>query len=226
MKCIKIFFIFTIIIIFSNSILLAKGITGKGIMAGLNFADIRGEYVNFTKNKLGFVAGGFLEYSINDKFALQPEIKFTMKGSKVEMKFHFVSEYGEVYSKTTAQLILNYLELPVLAKVKVPIENIKLILFFGTFIGINVGANSRENYIYWEKDENGDIIYQESYNINEDIKSDVNDIELGLIFGAGVNLSPFIIGFRYNLGITDIWKDSEGDSVKNSVFSLMLGYSF
>ena len=143
--------ILTIIIIFFNSILLAKGITGKGMMVGLNFADIRGEYVNFTKNKLGFVAGGFLEYSINDKLALQPEILFTMKGSRIEMKFHFVSEYGEVYSKTTAKLTLNYLELPVLAKVKVPIENIKLILFFGTFIGINIGANSKENYIYWEK---------------------------------------------------------------------------
>lgn len=218
--------ILTIIIIFFNSILLAKGITGKGIMVGLNFADIRGEYVGFTKNKLGFVTGGFLEYSINDKFALQQEILFTMKGSKVEMKFHFVSEYGEVYSKTTAKLTLNYLELPILAKVKVPIENIKSILLFGTFIGINIGASSNENYIYWEKDANGDIIYQESYNMNEDIKDDVNDIELGLIFGAGVNLSPFIIGFRYNLGITDIWKDSDGDSVKNSVFSLMLGYSF
>ena len=118
------------------------------------------------------------------------------------------------------------MKLPVLAKVKVPLENIKLILFFGTFIGINIGASSKENYIYWEKDENGDIIYIENESLNYDLKDEVNDIELGLIFGAGVNLSPFIIGFRYNLGITDIWKDSEGDSVKNSVFSLIVAYSF
>ena len=62
--------------------------------------------------------------------------------------------------------------------------------------------------------------------MNEDVKDDVNDIEFGLIFGAGVNISTFIIGFRYNLGITDILKDSDSDSVKNSVFSLMIGYSF
>lgn len=60
----------------------AQGLTGKGLKGGLNIATLTGDDVENEgkKSKLGLCAGGFITYSINDIFAIQPEVLFTMKG--------------------------------------------------------------------------------------------------------------------------------------------------
>ena len=60
-----------------------------------------------------------------------------------------------------------------------------------------------------------------------DIKSDLNTVDFGLNFGAGYNFTKNVnVGLRYNLGLSNIAKDSPDYKVKNSVFSLAVGYTF
>jgi len=56
--------------------------------------------------KIGFYAGGLMELSVSNQFAIQPELFFTTMGGKL-------TESGDEF-----KLDLNYINLPVLAKYK------------------------------------------------------------------------------------------------------------
>jgi len=74
-----------------------------GVKGGLNMANM--EYkqsgVSASADRLvSFEVGGFLNYSINDKISIQPELLFAQYGSKIEdLKF-----------------VENYLSIPIMAK--------------------------------------------------------------------------------------------------------------
>jgi serine/threonine-protein kinase len=55
---------------------------------------------------------------------------------------------------------------------------------------------------------------------------DVKIMDFGLIFGAGVEFGKITVDARYNLGLTTIDDSEEEADVKNSVISIMVGYSF
>ena len=227
--------IITIMLTLCASMVAAQGITGKGVKAGLNIANITGKDVEDTDPKIGVIVGGFLEYSVNDMFAVQPELLFSMKGFKSESEYEeeYTDEFGytSVYhEKYEGSRTLSYIELPVLAKVKIPMEgNVKPSIFIGPFLGINVSATYKNDWEFTYKvyDENDELVESTSDSGSDDGDlEDVASTEFGLIFGAGTNIGPVVIDARYNLGLTDIWDENEDDAVKNSVISILLGYSF
>lgn len=211
-----------------SSFAFEPGLTGYGLKAGLNLANWSGDGAKpdegeDKKMKLGFGAGGFVTYSINEMFALQPEVFYTMKGAKYE---------GDGWTMT---LKYDYLEIPVLAKVIMPTEgNIAPHLFVGPSLGINLSAKYK-----WEEDgetDEGDI---------KDLMwpGDVKSTDFGLVFGAGVDIgmphSAITLDGRYTLGLTSISEEYEyvideytGETetcecdIKNSVISFIVGYSF
>lgn len=68
-----------------------------------------------------------------------------------------------------------------------------------------------------------------SQKVKEDVKSIFNTVDFGINFGGAYDLDEhFSVGIRYNLGLSNIGKNEEGDSskVNNSVFSLGLEYKF
>lgn len=102
--------IFAIVVVFtlSSASVSAQGLTG-GLKAGMNIANIYGDDVEDVWDpKIGICVGGFITYSINDIFAIQPELLLSIKGSKAEEEI-----LGETVKTTMS---LTYLEIPVLAK--------------------------------------------------------------------------------------------------------------
>lgn len=200
---------FAIVLMFTlcSSSVFAGGLTGKGLKAGLNFANLHGDDVEDLDSKMGFCAGGFITYSINDMFAIQPEVLFTMKGAKQEEEV-----WGETLKVTMS---LNYLEIPVLAKLSIPSQGSFVPnLFVGPYLAIKLTGKAKVEYA-GESEE-------------EDIE-DLKGTDFGLVFGAGVDFvlgsSKVTVDARYTLGLTTI-DASEGEAdVKNGVFSLMVGYS-
>jgi len=208
---------FAIVVMFTlfSASVAAQGLTGKGLKAGLNIANLRGDDMEDWDSKMGFSAGGFITYSINDMFAIQPEVLFTMKGAKYEEEI-----LGETLKATTS---LNYLEIPVLAKLSMPTQgSVKPNLFVGPSLAILLSAKGKVEYA-GESEE-------------VDIKDDTKSIDLGLVFGGGVDfdLGPdkgkLTADVRYTLGLTSIDESPEEVGgpydVKNGVISLMVGYSF
>ncbi len=202
---------FTIVLMFTlcSSSVFAGGLTGKGLKGGLNFANLRGDDVEDLdlNSKMGFCAGGFITYSINDMLAIQPEILFTMKGTKQEEEL-----WGETFKQTIS---LNYLEIPVLAKLSIPgqgsfVPN----LFIGPYLAIKLTGKVKVEYA-GESEE-------------EDIE-DLKGTDFGLVFGGGVDFalgsSKVTVDARYTLGLTTIDASEWEADIKNGVFSLMVGYS-
>ncbi len=203
---------FAIVVMFTlfSASVAAQGLTGKGLKAGLNIANLRGDDMEDWDSKMGFSAGGFITYSINDMFAIQPEVLFTMKGAKYEKEL-----YGETLKQTIS---LNYLEIPVLAKLSMPTQgSVKPNLFVGPSLAILLSAK-----VEWEYGVESDEL---------DMKDDTKSIDLGLVFGGGVDfdLGPdkgkLSAEARYTLGLATV-DDGEEVDMKNSVISLMVGYSF
>jgi len=200
--------IFAIVVVFtlSSASVSAQGLTA-GLKAGMNIANIHGDNVeDVWDSKIGICAGGFITCSLSDLFAIQPELLFTMKGSKAE----------EAGMKITMKL--NYLEIPVLAKVTIPTPGtVKPSLFVGPSLAIKLSGRAKVESA--GESEEADI---------EDLKS----TDFGLVFGGGVDfalgMGKLTVDARYTLGLTTTREPEDGEEVdvKNGVISIMVGYFF
>lgn len=188
----------------------AQGLTGKGFKAGLNIANVHGDDIpDECGTIMGLCAGGFITYSINEMFAIQPELLYTMKGSKCEDELPALGNVEMTFS-------LNYLEIPVLAKLTIPTQgSVKPNLFVGPALGINLSAKLKVE-AFGESEE-------------EDIE-DVKSTDFGVVFGGGVDFGlgqgKITFDARYTLGLTTTDESEEEADMKNNVISLMVGYSF
>jgi hypothetical protein len=105
-------------------------------------------------------------------------------------------------------LKLDYINIPVMAKYYVA-DTFSLEL--GPQIGFLVSAKAK------------------SGGVSEDVKDQVKSTDVSLGFGASYYFAEkFMLGARYNLGLTRVQKDLATDEAqsKNSVFQVSLGYKF
>ena len=229
----KIILIAILLLMFSTAVF-AQGITAKGIKGGLNLANWTGDDADFDfdggygnkKMRTGFVFGGFITYEMNEMFSLQPELLFTMKGAKYEDEYTEEEDNYEYYEKTEISMNCNYLEIPVLAKLKIPMEgNIKPNVFLGPALSIALSTTYDVDFEYKEY-EDGQLVDEESGSVDADIEF-IKDVDFGLVFGAGVDFGKITVDARYNMGLSSIADEDEDDvKIKNSVISIMLGYAF
>ncbi|MFP2996733.1 porin family protein [Spongiivirga sp. MCCC 1A20706] len=82
--------------IFFTAHCFSQAIPKYGFKIGANFADLTFEGKDVADTRNGFATGFFINYSINDKFKVQPELQYSAQGSK--------------------QFRVEYLQLPIMAK--------------------------------------------------------------------------------------------------------------
>lgn len=193
-----------------------------GVRVGGNFATLGGDDAElvFTlgdqgqeipiDRRTGFMVGGYALIDFAGPFALQPELLYVQKGAQVETEFSFQGQTQTI----TSTLQLSYLELPVLAKLQVPLSGpVSPNVFAGPSVGINV-ASSQET---------------ESGGQSESEDVEVSGTDFGLTVGAGVDVGLGVgtvnVDLRYGLGLSNI--PSEGDaSVKNRGIGVTAGLTF
>lgn len=180
-----------------------------GPKVGLNYSDLTGDVSDEVGYKLGFAGGAFLAYAFGDWFTLQPEVLYSQKGAKATQE-----RLGEERTQTVS---LDYVEIPVLAVLTIPTQSILTPkVFAGPAFGFLISAEDK-------REVNGVEVRR------EDIKDGLKDYEVGIVFGGGldVKVGPGAIttDLRYNFGVTNI-ADVGDSSVKNGVFSFMVGYAF
>lgn len=190
---------------------LLTGISGAyaqlsyGIKAGLNIASLNASGDDGdVSSQAGFYGGAFVNFSVAEKFSIQPELLYSMQGAKLGE--------GEVEGVTvSAKQKLDYLNLPVMAQYQVADG---LYLEAGPQLGFLLSAET--------------TVEGNGVKNTVDSKDAFKSIDFGLGFGAGYKL-PIGLGInaRYNLGLANIIDENEGDgSLKNSVFQIGLSYSF
>lgn len=185
-----------------------------GVKAGVGASTLSGDVENADAKFSGHV-GGFAEFKF-DKFAIQPEIQFSLQGAEWEL-YDYWSEGDYYSSKIEANLV--YLNVPIIAKYyvmdKVSVE-------FGPQIGILLSAKADYTYTnsgYYDYDVDSS---------DENIRDDLKTIDFGLNFGGAYHLNKnMAVGLRYTLGLTDI-NDMPYDNskVKNQVLQASFAYNF
>lgn len=179
-----------------------------GVKGGVNIASLSFESEEgMSKSpKIGFHVGGIVEIKLLDKFAVQPEVLFSIQGVK--------QKYSGSFFEAKVKTRLNYVNLPVLAKYFI---TEKFSIEAGPQISFLVSAKE-----HFEVTAFGDTVRE-----TEDIKKYYETVDFGLGFGLGYVLeSGIFFQGRYNLGLTDIAKNKEGKALKNSVFQMSVGYRF
>lgn len=211
-----------------------------GAKVGLNLSNLRGDYpaaINEHNSKIGFHIGGFAQYEINDKFALQPELLFSTQGNTYVHKTYYGG--GSYYDGADYNLKLNYLNLPIILKYKI-ID--KLNIEFGPQIGYLISAKTKVDVTEDSRDPSQnysveiDMLNDGIYNFGGTTvqsKASANRLDFSLNLGASYDITEkiFIEG-RYNLGLSNVDKNSTNGTatnswnMKNSVFQLSAGYRF
>lgn len=184
----------------------------KGIKGGLNLSSLSTDGNNDKNLKLGLNAGVFAKFPVAESFSVQPELLYSNKGIKLN--------YDQAGIEGETKFNLDYIDLPV-----------KLIFNlsddfefqFGPYVGYMINAKTSTN---------ANILNQFQINSEDEINQDrFNAFDFGLTAGLGFTLDPFIIGFNYNLGLTQVARDNDvaydilGDA-KNRVIQVYAGVKF
>ena len=176
-----------------------------GIKGGLNVSNLYVDEVNDENARYGFNVGVYGQILSSDAFAIQPELLFSTKGSKVE--------YGGNFFDQTIKYNLSYLDLPVLAVFKLG-ESAEIHL--GPYVSYLLAANISHD---------GDL----GSGVDDVDKDHLKSFDYGLSGGFGLNFGSLQVGARYNYGLAKL-ADSDaaelliGDS-KNSVAQLYLAFN-
>jgi hypothetical protein len=171
----------------------AMGPVEAGVKGGVNFANQSTDPDSESDSRTGIALGGFVGIPVMPSVTIQPEALFMMKGAEDDSD-------GE-----TSTFKLNYIEVPVLAKIGFMSQSpAHPSIFLGPSFGINTGASI------------------ESGSDELDVKDATNAMDVGVVVGGGVDFQNFGIDVRYTRGISNVI-DVEGSDVEanNSVVSLM-----
>ncbi len=172
-----------------------------GVKGGLNLASLTNHdqiYGDDAKMKAAYYFGAFAEYQINDFVAVSPELVFSSQGQAFK------------YDEAKGSMRLNYLNLPILAKISL-ID--KLTLDLGPQFGFLVNA--------------AEMVKFDGEKFKESNTDDINKFDIGFAMGLTYDLGPCLVQARYNLGFTDVIKDNEfDDKFKNNVLQIGVGYRF
>ena len=184
-----------------------------GVKGGLNYATLSGDIAE-TDGIIGFAVGGFLNVKINEKFAFQPELLYSTQGT-AEKSTETIS--GATINEE-GRLELAYMNIPLMFRV-----NVTEAFTFeaGPQIGFLLSARDAEKETI--TNSGGSTVIESS----DDVKDNLNTTDFGLNFGLGYDLTKNLnAGLRYNVGLNDISKNTDNYTIKNSVFTLAIGYTF
>lgn len=158
------------------------------------------------KMKAGIHLGAIVNIPLMDMVSLEPGIQISNKG------------YRTKQGDTKFKLNLIYFEIPVLGKFSYELGDITLVGLAGPVFGVGLSGKEKWNY---DGDKESDKI---EWGSDDD---QARRPEVGLMFGAGVEMSSFQFTLSYNLGLTSVSNESNnGFKFKNRVIGLSAAYFF
>ena len=189
-----------------------------GVKAGYNYSTLSGETssISTIEGLSGFYIGGLVELPISNMLSIQPELIFSRQGVDLRQGLKNFS-----IKTDTSEIRLDYLNIPVMAKVNLG----PIFLEGGVQFGFLVSKPKVDSYIANVYLRN--LLDKDSYNF----------FDFGVGAGLGVKLNQhFFVETRYTYSLTNVFDPndkhfkssliSDGDNFKNSVFSIGLGMKF
>jgi hypothetical protein len=164
---------------------------------------------------------------------LQPGVMFSLKGANVEVKSESSYNYGGVtdtdswQEKTTTSAY--YVDVPLNLSLKGTLApNLALRAHVGPYVGFGLFGDSEYEY----KEKQRDTEKEKIKLFEKDKEMDFalfNRFNMGIGFGAGLEISDFYIGVNYNYGLTSLYTEKaekqEGKLYERTL-GISLGYGF
>ena len=214
--------------------LFAQVTFSSGLRVGINSADMEfqsafeDEDMTFS-NRTGIYVGLPVEIRFSNAFALQPELNFIQKGVNAEYQYSG-SDWQE---ESTTEITLNYLELPVLAKLSAGTEQFQMFALAGPRISMALDGEISMDYEYYM---DGELVDYGSGSLSIPVGESSEDgiganrFDFGLTFGLGASLKAgpgrVMVDARYDLGLGN-WNYDAADSeeeIFNRGVGVTLGY--
>jgi hypothetical protein len=180
-------------------------VTGA-VKVGVNFSKISFEEDNesdSSDSKSGLVVGAAINMPIAPMFSFQPEFLYTQKGGKNTETFD-----GE---EVKFEVEVDMFQIPLLFKAGATEGPFRPFFVAGPAFGFVTKARDKFEG-FGETEEN-------------DIKDDVEKVEVSGIIGGGIQFGRGIIEYRYDHGFRDMDKQSEA-TAKTRTHSILFGFSF
>jgi len=180
-----------------------------GVYGGVNFAKFGGDDVGDVDTRTGFQAGAFASIPLGRIVSLVPGVAYSQQGTGVDV--------GGGISGTFK---LDYVEVPLLLKLAAPLQGspkVRPFAVLGPALGFEVGCKV--------KAQSG----SQSAEVDCDdpaLGLQTKSVEFGLHFGAGIEVSQFFLGLRYQLSLTSLDDSGADADIKNRVLAIVAGYGF
>ena len=177
-----------------------------GVKGGVNFATLNGD-IESPDSRTSFNVGVFAEFPVADIFSIQVEALYSGQGA--EYTVVPLTLPGTIATTSKAELQLDYINVPVLAKVYL-------------FKGFALEAGPQFSFLV-----NDELDFDPDNNGGDNpspLRDSLHTFEFGVAGGVSFQTEMGLFAFgRYNQGISDIADDL---NVTNSVFQLGIGYKF
>lgn len=160
---------------------------GLGLEGGINIGNISVTPDFSPGTRTGFMVGGFADFGVSPVIAIRPGIRYISKGFTGTNNITGVSFTDR----------MNYMEIPLLLKVSIPLPRVRPYFTAGPTLGIQLSAS--------EELTNGQQVQ------NSDMGTAWETIDFGLYFGGGLDFhvadnTDVFTGFGYSLGLSNFSK--------------------
>jgi hypothetical protein len=175
-----------------------------GVRVGVNLADLSFSSeteITDSKNLTGLVAGLFVTVPVNKIVAFQPEVLFSMQGTRF-------TEEG-----VDAKIKLDYVQVPLLGRFRLGSASPVSVL-----VGPSLGFRSRAKV----------EVPGAPAGFSDEFEDQIERFDVGLVTGLAADVGRLVLDGRYTWGLMNIAKDNVDGSgtAKNRVFSASVGIRF
>lgn len=176
-----------------------------GVRGGLTQATFYGDDVSSNDFRPGFTGGVFLNYQVNEVFAVQPEVLYSVRGAK--------NHFSETTSPDLEDIRVrqDVIEIPVLLKLSAPTAPVTPRLYVGPALGFV--TNSEVDGV--------------------DADDSFTDVDFSGVVGGEIAyaldkgpLSEIAVDGRYNLGLANLGDANNFEDVRTSAFTGTLSLRF
>lgn len=173
-------------------------------------------------SKFGFSYGLITEFRFAPNYAFATGLDVTYRGGKFKSEMTLL----DTVTRSSRSISLQYVEIPLTLKLKTnEIGYLTYFLQMGVAPGINIRA--KEDYEFTTQSGTYTLNGTED---NRDIKADINNFNLSMIIGGGVEYTlsgstTLLIGVQFNNGFLDV---IDGDEIKanSNYLALTIGILF
>lgn len=180
---------------------------GIGVVGGVSIADLHGSEKDVLfpgtnrGTRSGFVGGAFLDLGLGNILSIRPEVLYVQKGVK------FTNSGGELKFK------LDYVEIPVLLVFGIPTPGIvRPEIFVGPQVAFQTKCDVEGVFTGPCDDPAIDLATEST--------------DFGILFGASVRISSFMITGAFDYGLVTLDTDVDPFDIQTQAFYIMAGWMF